>query len=814
MKLVFLGAVIALAACGDNIKPGGPGIELTHSTLFTTEGGETAQFTAVLSMAPRGTVTVNLSSSDLTEGTVSPTALTFTAENWNQPQSVVVTGVDDHLVDGARTYQIVTAPAISNDERFATLDVDDVSVTNTDDDVAQINVTPTTGLITTEAGGKATFSVVLTAEPAGNVTVGLSSSDTTEGTPSAASLVFTASNWNMAQVVTVTGLDDDIVDGDVMYTIVTAAVTSADMAFSGINPADVSVTNSDDDAAQFTITPLSGLVTSEAGDTDTFTIVLDSQPTADVVINLSSSAPDEGTPGPTQVTFTTANWDTPQVITVTGVDDFVDDDDQPYVIVTAAAVSSDPTFNGVNPPDVAAINTDDDTRGATVTPTTGLVTSENLTTATFTIALDSEPTADVTIDLSSSDLTEGTVSPSSVTFTPVNWAAAVEITVTGVDDPDLDGDIGYFAVTAAAVSADPKYSGYDAPNASVTNLDNEVAGILVTPLTLTTSESGQNAIFQVVLNAPPSATVTIPILSLDTSEGTTVPTSLTFTTSDWFMPQSVTVEPVDDNVQDGDITYFVQVGPAVSTDMNYSGFDADDVEVTNLDDDVPDYIVDPGAGIVVSEFGDCDFFTIRLTIQPSADVVIPVSSGDTTEGTVDPDSLTFTPANWDVPQVVTVCGVDDDLVDGHQTFFVVLGLAQSADLGYNGTDPPDVDVLNFDDETPGVYVQARRLLKTQEAPTGQKTQARIRLTIAPTADVTCTFTTSDPTEGVITKGATITFTPQNYDKFQDVEIDGVDDALVDGDVLYTLISGLCTSLDPLYNNFNPRNVTIINVDDD
>ena len=38
----------------------------------------------------------------------------------------------------------------------------DVAVTNTDNDSAGITVTPTTGLTTTEAGGTATFTVVLT----------------------------------------------------------------------------------------------------------------------------------------------------------------------------------------------------------------------------------------------------------------------------------------------------------------------------------------------------------------------------------------------------------------------------------------------------------------------------------------------------------------------------------------------------------------------------------------------------------------------------------------------------------------------------
>src|SRR5438093_1589767 len=62
-----------------------------------------------------------------------------------------------------------------------------------------ITVTPISGLFTTEAGGTATFSIVLSAAPTADVSIGLSSSDLTEGTISAAQLTFTAANWDTPQ---------------------------------------------------------------------------------------------------------------------------------------------------------------------------------------------------------------------------------------------------------------------------------------------------------------------------------------------------------------------------------------------------------------------------------------------------------------------------------------------------------------------------------------------------------------------------------------------------------------------------------------
>ena len=146
--------------------------------------------------------------------------------------------------------------------------------------------------------------MVLNTQPTADVTIALSSSDTTEGTVGPASLIFTTANWNVAQTVTVTGVDDAVVDGDVGYTIVTAPAASTDPNYTGVNAADVAVTNTDNDAAGITVTPTAGLTTTEAGGTATFTVVLTTQPTADVTIALSSSDTTEGTVRPASLTFT------------------------------------------------------------------------------------------------------------------------------------------------------------------------------------------------------------------------------------------------------------------------------------------------------------------------------------------------------------------------------------------------------------------------------------------------------------------------------------------------------------------------------
>src|SRR5262249_46813648 len=128
-------------------------------------------------------------------------------------------------------------------------------------------VTPTAGLQTSQAGGTASFTVVLDSAPSANVTIGLSSSDTSAGTVSASQLVFTPQNWNIAQTVTVTGADDFIDHGSQgqAYTIITAPAVSADPSYNGFDPSDVVVTNISTMVAGFAVTPTTGLQTSQAG---------------------------------------------------------------------------------------------------------------------------------------------------------------------------------------------------------------------------------------------------------------------------------------------------------------------------------------------------------------------------------------------------------------------------------------------------------------------------------------------------------------------------------------------------------------------
>ena len=102
----------------------------------------------------------------------------------------------------------------------------------------------------------ATFTVALVTEPTADVELDLASSDATEGAVSPLSLTFTATNWNNAQTVTLTGQDDDDTDGNVDYTVTLTVdqANTADSVYDALGPppaaaATVYARNADDDAS-------------------------------------------------------------------------------------------------------------------------------------------------------------------------------------------------------------------------------------------------------------------------------------------------------------------------------------------------------------------------------------------------------------------------------------------------------------------------------------------------------------------------------------------------------------------------------------
>jgi hypothetical protein len=353
-----------------------PGIKITPSTLSVNESGTTAIASIVLNTQPTANVSIPFSSSNTADGTISSSNLVFTAANWNVPQNITITGVNDDVDDGDTTFNLVSGAATSTDADYNGLDAFDMPITNVDNDTSAFTVSAVTGGgITTEAGANQTFTIALASKPSANVVITLTSSNEAEGRISrtggvcnnsatvatgSCTVTFTSANWNVAQTIRVTGIDDGaIISGNIAYNI-NGTVASADTLYAALTFNSIALTNNDNDSAGVISSQTTGLFTREDGLAQSVTITLNSQPSADVILTYTSSDATEGQINQSggvcssagaiastscTLTLTSANYNTGVVLKITGVAD-ADTSAQNYT-VAATATSADSNYNGL-----------------------------------------------------------------------------------------------------------------------------------------------------------------------------------------------------------------------------------------------------------------------------------------------------------------------------------------------------------------------------------------------------------------------------------------------------------------------------------
>lgn len=683
----------------DLAESGLPGITVTApGNTLTSESGTQTSFSVVLDSKPTAVVSLCLASSDEGEGalvigqdvlagdaTCPQARVEWTADNWNDPRTVLVVGVDDEELDGNQPFEILIGPATSEDAAYDGLDPKDLQFVNTDDDRPGITVKLQGPALTTESGGSVSISMVLNSKPTASVHFCLWTSDTSEGSVvvggdvspadppcTVASIFFSPENWNAPKVVQIVGVDDAFEDGNQAYRAFFGIARSDDLGYQGMDPLDPLIVNIDDDQAGVTVDQKLPAVTSESGTSSSFVVVLNSQPVAPVEFCLSVSDKTEATlavtgdlqgPGAlcpeASLVFDVNDWNKPKTVSVVGADDGELDGPQNYSVILSELNSADPKYSGLNPDDLNFTNADDDAPGITVIAGFTMLTSESGASSSFGVVLSSKPQHPVKICLNSSDPSEGVVAiggdvvgsdsdcdQASIEFTAATWNLAKEVAVVGVDDSDLDGNISYKVTLSPAISLDEVYSGVTGDSVSFVNADDDGVGIEVKAgISMLTSESGTESAFTVVLTSKPTAAVKICVASTDTNEGVVVvaggvlppdadciQAALLFDPNDWNQEQIVAIRGVDDLVEDGNRTYTVVLEPAISNDEKYHGIDPDDVAYTNIDDDTAGITVGAGAVNLTSEIGGAAEFVVVLNSQPSSTVKICLEVSEKTEG--------------------------------------------------------------------------------------------------------------------------------------------------------------------------------------
>ena len=300
--------------------------------------------------------------------------------------------------------------------------------------------------------------------------------ETDDYTAETETLTIDAGETTGTTMVTLTPVDDDVDEDD---ETVTVGGTATNLTVKG-----TTVTIIDDDERGVGVTPM--MLSFNEGGSGDYEVVLESEPTAPVTVEISVTGDEDVTVQPTRVTFTAANWSMARTVVVRGAqdDDAVDDD----ATVGHTVRGGDYGAKSVTAKDVQVTITDDDERGVGVTPTT--LSFNEGGSGDYEVVLESEPTAPVTVEISVTGDPDVTVQPMSVTFTAANWSMARTVVVSGEHDADEVNDAATVGHTVRG--GDYGAKSVTAEDVQVTVYDDDTAATGVT-LSVSEDEVGEGA---------------------------------------------------------------------------------------------------------------------------------------------------------------------------------------------------------------------------------------------------------------------------------------------------------------------------------
>ena len=381
---------------------------------------------------------------------------------------------------------------------------------------------------------------------------------------------------------------------------------------------------------------------------------------------------------------------------------------------------------------------------------------------TVTLTLSRAPSGPVAVAFSTISSTPGiTISPSSVNFTTSDWNTAQTVTITATENTTIGQN---FSEAILFTSSGGGYDGIAVRRLDVDIPDDDQGVDLVISNNNLTIDEGGSGTFDVRLTTAPTGTVTVAV-SKDTDDPVTFsPSSLSFTTSTWNDNQTVTVTAnQDDDYNDEDAT--ITLTPSGG---GYAGT-THEVDVTiNDDEDAPDLniVVSPESPVSWNEYDGNGYIDVSLRTEPTANVTVAITGHSGTDIGLTTTSLTFTPTNYrDWQRVNPSIAQDADQTDDVVTLTFT---GTSTDADYNGTTTEYVITI-VDDDAGGLETLVNNAPASEvEVVEGESASFTLRLTKAPTGNVTVTIT-GQPT-GVTVTPASLTFTTDTWAFFQTITI--------------------------------------------
>jgi hypothetical protein len=645
----------------------------------TTEGGATDTYTIQLSKAPNGVVALTPTPASGTS--VLPTSLNFDATNWSVPQTITVTATNDTTLEG--NHQVVID-----------LVLNPASTTDTTG-----YATPITGVTTTASN--ATIAVASTA----GLTVGMH---------------LTGTNIPVNTIITSINSSTSVTMSN------NASAAGSGITLYGTAGLQRIVNNITDNDLRLVVTP-SGIDTRVSEDStqstgDTYTVAIArgtaaANPTQNVTVTVSVPANQGLVASPTTLTFTPANFATPQTVTLSALDNGLEAERARTVTIAHSASSSDSNYtvasNNLYGVSVAMLANDSRPR---VLLLSNPSVHENGNTSTYTVALSRPPAVDLNLAIAPDAQTEFALpftapavatygSSGSLTFTPANWYTFQTVTARAIDDAVMEQNIntgsgylhlGYTDYTATSSGV----SGFELPTVNLTNV-----ALTFTPTASATVTCASTAGLQVGMRL--------------TGTGVAADAEVaSITNSTTFVMNRLAIA----NVTGGTLAAATPAPRQITT-------------IT--DNETPAVRILPSGGSTqIVEGGATDSYDVVLSSAPVSDVTIGISTD--AQVSADKASLTFTSGNWSTPQTVTLTAVNDAAVEGNHSGVVTHANAVSTDANFTSLPVPAVTAAITDNEGAQLVV-TQTGGNTSVVAGGAHDTLSIALNQAPTANVTVTL---------------------------------------------------------------------------
>ena len=430
------------------------------------------------------------------------------------------------------------------------------------------------------------------------------------------------------------------------------------------------------------------------GNTKAYRVRLGTQPTHDVTVTITAATSgnnidehitikdtDDSTSGDQTgpITFTSSNWSTERVVTLQAAADTDNHHGLRDIIHTAASV--DTNYGGAT--STLTAHESDDDPGMHLAPHDVSVSEGG--SATYKITLTTVPTSPVTVALTATGDSDITFTPTSVSFTGVNYDYYVGKTITVSAASDTDATNGTKTITHTTTSLD---SNYNSLTATLTATESDITpyltatNITITTATLNISRHTSAWWYQ---RAAPSGDTTCHSVAANTATAGVSSLSAGVT-----------------------YTYKAYSDSSCSTEVT-----TDDTDVTFTT--TKNIVLTPSDGVTVNEGGTATY-TLKLAAAPTSSVSVAVAAattGDNTDSDItvkDTDDSTtgdqttpivFNSNNWNTARTVTLtAAADTDFLHGKRD---ITHTATSADANYSGS---TATLTATEVDTPGLTVSS------------------------------------------------------------------------------------------------------------